>query len=118
MANINWLQLTDRNQLEEIKALSADVPCIIFKHSTRCSISALAQNRLEGKWSFEDKALLPYFLDLIAYRQLSDSIAETFGVRHESPQLLLIQDGQCTYEASHLDISVRELNTALGQKIT
>jgi bacillithiol system protein YtxJ len=117
MANIKWLQLTDSNQLEEIKALSADVPCIIFKHSTRCSISSLAQNRLESKWSFEDNTVLPYFLDLIAYRELSNGIAETFGVRHESPQLLLIQDGQCTYEASHLDISVRELSAALGQQV-
>lgn len=117
MANINWLQLTDSNQLEEIKAHSADVPCIIFKHSSRCSISSLAQNRLESKWAFEDKAILPYFLDLIAYRQLSNAIAEGFGVRHESPQLLLIQDGRCTYEASHLDISVRELTNALGQQV-
>ena len=117
MANINWQPLEDSQQIEAIKAYSKDTPCIIFKHSTRCSISSLAQHRLENKWAFDKSALLPYFLDLISYRHISESVAEAFGVQHESPQLLLIQDGQCTYHASHLDISVAKLSAALAQRV-
>jgi bacillithiol system protein YtxJ len=114
MANINWLPLEESRQIDEIKALSADTPCVIFKHSTRCSISSLAQHRLENKWAFGENTLVPYFLDLINYRHVSESVAEAFGLQHESPQLLLIQDGHCTYHASHLDISVPELSAALA----
>ncbi len=105
MSKINWLPLQQISQLDEIVEHSKNVPCLIFKHSTRCSISALAQNRLEKGWGIQDGAMLPYFLDLVAHRDLSNLIAEQFGVRHESPQVLLIKDGQCTYEASHLAIS-------------
>ncbi len=115
MAEIKWMALTEAHQLEEIIEHSASNPCIIFKHSSRCSISSLAQNRLESKWAFSEKEILPYFLDLISYRALSNAVAEQFGVRHESPQILLIQNGICTYQASHLDISARELKAALSQ---
>lgn len=117
MANINWLPLEDSSLIEDIKSHSADTPCIIFKHSTRCSISSLVQNRLESKWKFDEGTLLPYFLDLISYRHLSDEVAETFDVRHESPQLILLQNGRCTYHASHLDISVPELSAALTPQV-
>lgn len=113
MSKINWLPLQQTSQLAEIVEHSKDTPCLIFKHSTRCSISALAQNRLEKGWGMKDDAVLAYFLDLIAHRGLSDLIAEQFGVRHESPQVLLIKDGQCTYEASHLAISSGALERQL-----
>ena len=83
---------------------------LIFKHSTRCSISTMAKYRLEDDWNFEGKKLEPYYLDLINYRDLSKEVAEKFDVHHESPQVLLIKNGECTYDASHLDITVSELH--------
>ena len=104
---MHWIHLTDEAQLKQIISQSQNKPQVIFKHSTRCSISALVLQRLQ-------KVVQPsevdfYFLDLIAYRSLSNKIAETFSVNHESPQVLLIQDGQCTYEESHLGISMNEI---------
>jgi len=117
MANINWLPLSELNQIEQLRERSKNVPCLIFKHSTRCSLSSLAQNRLESHWAFGEGDLIPYHLDLVANRPLSDAVVEAFGVRHESPQVLLIRNGVCTYHASHLDVSVKSLKAALSQEM-
>ncbi len=109
MNTVNWLPLTATSQIPEIVEYSKSTPCIIYKHSTRCSLSSLARNRLEKGWQFDERAVLPYFLDLIAHREVSNLIAERFGVAHQSPQLLLIRDGRCIYHASHLDVDARRL---------
>lgn len=106
---INWIPIQDISLVEEIKAHSEQVPCIIFKHSTRCSISTVAKYRLEGDWDLPEEAARIYFLDLITHRNISNYIAETFQVYHESPQVLLIRGNECVFDASHLDISVPEL---------
>ena len=109
MNKVNWLSLAAMSQIEEIAEHSKSTPCIVYKHSTRCSLSSLARHRLEKDWLFSDQAVLPYFLDLIANRDVSNLVEEYFGVRHQSPQLLLIRDGRCVYHASHLDINARSL---------
>ncbi|MCO6479239.1 MAG: bacillithiol system redox-active protein YtxJ [Phaeodactylibacter sp.] len=101
--------MTATSQIREIVEHSKSTPCIIYKHSTRCSLSSLARRRLEKGWQFDERAVLPYFLDLIAYRDVSNLVAEHFGVAHQSPQLLLIREGRCVYHASHLDIDARSL---------
>jgi bacillithiol system protein YtxJ len=106
---LKWNTLTSLEQLAGLKEQSKETPIAIFKHSTRCSISSLAKMRLEESWDFDDHELIPYYLDLIAHRNISNAIADQFQVYHESPQLLLIRNGECTYDASHLDISVHEL---------
>lgn len=106
---IKWKTLDREEQVEDIAERSHLKPCVIFKHSVRCNISYIAQHRLEQKWDFTQEEVEPYYLDLIQYRDVSQYIAERFAVHHESPQLLLIRNGECTYEASHLDISVDEL---------
>ncbi|MCC9135905.1 bacillithiol system redox-active protein YtxJ [Pontibacter silvestris] len=107
---MNWHPLTSTEQLDEVIAESKTTPVVIFKHSTTCPISATAKSRLERQW---DGAGLdnvrPYYLDLLKYRPVSNEVAEVLQVRHESPQLLLIKAGECTYDASHLSISVDEL---------
>ena len=110
---MEWLHITGVHEIDEIKEASHGVPCLIFKHSTRCSISSLAQHRLQDDWSFEAGDLRPYYLDLIQHRDISKYIADTFKVHHESPQVLLIKDGDCIYDASHLDIRVSELQEEL-----
>ncbi len=104
---MNWIQLTTLDQLQEIKA--APGFSAIFKHSTRCSISMMVRKRFEIDWSAIPEGTPLYFLDLIAHREVSNTIAEIFQVHHESPQLLLIKDGECIYETSHGEISAEEM---------
>lgn len=106
---LNWILLRSIDQLQEVKENSHKKACIIFKHSTRCSISTVAKNRLEQSWNFETEEFETYYIDVIAFREVSNAAANEFGVIHESPQLLLIRDGKCTYDASHLDITVNAL---------
>lgn len=106
---IHWNFLTKQEHLTQLIEVSWQKPCVIFKHSTRCSVSAIAKYRLDSDWNFEAGELETYYLDVIAYRSVSNAVAEAFGVYHESPQLLLIRGGECVYDASHLDISVADL---------
>jgi bacillithiol system protein YtxJ len=105
---INWNELTDLGQLNEIIFISNEKPVAIFKHSTRCSVSRMALKQFENEFNSSDK-VTPYFLDLIAHRDISNAIAHQFGVTHESPQLLLIKDGKAIYNVSHSDIDAQEL---------
>lgn len=104
---MHWIHLTDEEQLKTILTKSQSRPQVIFKHSTRCSISAVALQRLQKVSQPADIDF--YFLDLLSYRQLSNQIAETFSVEHESPQVLLIKNGECVYEESHMGISMNEI---------
>jgi bacillithiol system protein YtxJ len=112
----SWLPLTQPEQLTDIVRESHEHPVLIFKHSTTCSISATAKAKLERQWSTAD---LPdgtplYYLDLLRFRPISAQIAQEFGVQHESPQLLLIQDGKCTYHASHMGIRLADVADAVS----
>ncbi len=107
---INWTELTDLGQLNEIIAISNEKPVAIFKHSTRCSVSRMALKQFENEFNSSDK-VTPYFLDLIAHRDISNEIASRFGVTHQSPQLILIKEGKAIYNVSHSDIDAVELGT-------
>lgn len=112
-----WKTLTDPAQLELIKKESSDKPVIIFKHSTRCSISQAALNRFERSWKAENgDQITPYYLDLLQFRPISNQIANDFSVTHESPQVLLIENGTCTLHQSHMDIRLEDLLNKTGVK--
>jgi len=104
---MNWIQLTNLNQLEEIKERSGQKPQVIFKHSIRCSISSMAKGRLERSNAPNDADF--YFLDLITYRDISNKIAKDFHVYHESPQIIVIKNGECVYDESHGSITMDEI---------
>jgi len=106
---MTWKALDSADQLNEIKQQPGY--SIIFKHSTRCSISMMAKRRFELDWDQFPETLPLYFLDLIKNRDISNQIAEQFQVNHESPQLLLIKDGECILDQSHGGISVEETLT-------
>ena len=110
---MHWNTLTDLHQLDEIVDISQNQPVVIFKHSTRCSISSTALSRFERAWGDTENAA--FYLDLIAYRPISLEIAEKFGIQHQSPQVLVINKGDCTYSATHWDISVDELKPYLSE---
>jgi bacillithiol system protein YtxJ len=104
---MNWIELNDEHQLEEIKEKSKNKPQVIFKHSTRCSISSMAKSRLDK--SPDPKGVDFYFLDLIQYRKISNQIAETFAVPHASPQVLVIKNGKSVYDESHSGIRMDDI---------
>ncbi|MGL4596083.1 MAG: bacillithiol system redox-active protein YtxJ [Bacteroidia bacterium] len=106
------MQLVDLNnlqQLAEIKTVSQSKPVLIFKHSTRCSISTTAWNRLQRQWTGLLENTTVYYLDLLNYREISNQIEIDFSVMHQSPQALVIDKGICTYHGSHLDIDIQEI---------
>ena len=109
---INWIPLTFMGQLDEMVAFSAQKPAVIFKHSTRCSISRMALKQFENEFALED-SVDAYFLDLLEHRDISNEIASRFGVYHQSPQLLLIKEGKSVYDVSHSDIDAGELKGKL-----
>lgn len=104
---MNWINLTEEAQLAAIAEESKIQPVVIFKHSTTCSISAMAKNRLDREQA--PGGIKFYYLDLLRYRPISNKVAEMFSVHHESPQVLLIKNGECTYEESHNGISMEEI---------
>lgn len=104
---MNWIPIENEDQLEVIRTNSSLSPQVIFKHSTRCSISSMAKSRLER--SVAPSNVQFHFLDLIKYRSISNKIEEEFGVYHESPQVLLIRNGECVYDESHSGISMEEI---------
>jgi len=104
---MNWIDLTDETQLQQINQESEQRPVVIFKHSTRCSISMMAKNRLDRESAPANTPF--YYLDLIRYRNISNKIAEVYSVHHESPQILVIKNGECTYEESHNGISMEDI---------
>lgn len=104
---MDWIQLTSEAQLEEIRNRSRETPQVIFKHSTRCSVSSMALSRLER--TFIPMKAEFYFLDLLTNRNISNKISEVFNVPHESPQVLVIINGECVYDESHSTINIDEI---------
>jgi bacillithiol system protein YtxJ len=109
---MNWINLQTEEQLTSLKEQSFNNPLIIFKHSTRCSISSVAKNRLEKAIPPQDTSF--YLLDLLQFRGLSNKIASEFDVWHESPQILVIKDGKCIYDESHGAITMDDIRVQLN----
>lgn len=105
---MNWKVIENSNQINEIKEASYHKLQLIFKHSTRCIISKMALKNFESDFLLHD-VIDAYYLDLIAYRNISNEIAEVFAVEHQSPQILLIKDGVAVYAASHESINANVL---------
>ena len=112
---IDWNHLSNEEHIHQIIQDSFQAPQLIFKHSTRCGTSAMALGRLERQWNSAINPVKLYFLDLLSYRNVSNCVAETFDVEHQSPQVLLIQNGKCTYTTSHNDISISGFSGIISQ---
>lgn len=110
--HMNWIPLNSVEQLDLIHEASFVKPQVIFKHSTTCSISNMAFARFER--SAAPDTIDFYYLDLLSFRAISNSIAEKFKVHHESPQVILLKNGTCTYDESHYGIMMDELIEQAG----
>ncbi len=97
---IPWIPLTSLEQLDDIAENSKTNTQLIFKHSTTCGISRMVLNMFTSNYKAEKDADI-YFLDLHAHREVSNAVASKFQVLHQSPQLLIIKNGEATYHTSH-----------------
>jgi len=102
--NISWKIITAIEQLDTIIKESIDKPVAIFKHSTRCGASRMALRQFEKQYTIENEKIELYFLDLITYKEVSNEIAIQFQVIHQSPQLIVIKNGNTVHHSSHYNI--------------
>jgi bacillithiol system protein YtxJ len=109
---VNWINLNSEESLSKLLDDSVSRDVVIFKHSSTCSISHSAKYRLEDKWDFNE--IDSYLLDIKSFRNISNRISEMLNIHHESPQLLLLRNRECIYDASHFDISAEELRETLS----
>ena len=108
-SKFSWINLTSIDQLLEIQEQSKITPVVIFKHSTRCVISRMVLREFERNFPEKGSSGNLYFLDLLAYRNISNKIAATFQVFHQSPQLIVIKNGEGVYHASHNEIKANAI---------
>lgn len=114
MSRMNWIKLESEMDLRDLKSLSESKFCMIFKYSSRCGSSAVALDRLERSWNTEDMSdVQPFFLDLIANRDLSNMVSQEFNVMHESPQVLLIENSDSVFDTSHFSINYDNILSAV-----
>lgn len=109
---MNWNKLERVEQLVDVDVESHEKTVMIFKHSTRCSISATSLARLERSWNdAEMSEVKAYYLDLLSFRTLSNAIATHYNIEHQSPQVLVIKNGHCVYHESHMSIEYDEIKS-------
>lgn len=111
----NWpgQHLESADQLEDIISSSFKTPQLIFKHSTRCSISRFVLTDFITHFEYSSNEFESYYLDLLTYREISNAIADRFEVQHQSPQLIIIKDGKAIVHASHEGINELQLSAFL-----
>ena len=102
---MHWIHLIAEDQLQKIIVRSQQKPQVIFKYSSSCHSSEIVFQRLQqnccpGEIDF-------HFLDLSNYITISEKVSELFAVPHQSPQILVINEGECLFHESHPDISLQ-----------
>ncbi|MGB1204616.1 MAG: bacillithiol system redox-active protein YtxJ [Chitinophagales bacterium] len=111
---LNWKTLASETDLNAAIDASNNKNIILFKHSTRCSISSMAKSRLERGWNISEAEADIYYLDLIQYRSVSNAIAANLDVVHQSPQVIVVRNGKAIYDASHSAIDAQSIKASLA----
>lgn len=109
IVEVPWHVLGTMEQLDELVEESKIKPVAIFKHSTRCGISRGVLKLFEKNYKLTDEQLKLYYLDLLQNREISNEIAMRFKVHHESPQMLVIKNGEVVHHDSHHAIEASHL---------
>ncbi len=108
---MEWTALSTEGELNELIESSDTLLVCIFKHSTRCSISTMVRSRLENGWKAENDNTIFYYLDVLKHRELSDRIADKFSITHQSPQLIILKNGNVAHHSSHTSISAEVIES-------
>lgn len=112
---LNWIPLVEINQLTSIVSDSKNTPVLVFKHSTRCGISRFVLKNFEKQYNIPSEKLRLYFLDLLAFRSVSNEIEHKLNVPHQSPQVIILFNEEVIYHASHQQIDVSAIKDVLKQ---
>jgi len=110
---MNWIEVKTIEQVNDLINKSEAISVLFFKHSTRCSISIMAKDRIERNWNINTAEVIPVYLDLIQYRSISNYLAETLAVEHQSPQVILVKNKKAIYNESHNMIQVKNIEANL-----
>lgn len=111
---MQWYPVQSIDGVNDLVDRSLQFPVVILKHSTRCGISSMVLDRLARQW--DEKALPSVergLIDVISDRPVSNHIAERFKVMHESPQALVLWNGEVIYHTSHMGINFAAIETAI-----
>jgi bacillithiol system protein YtxJ len=110
----NLTHLSDVDMLEAAIAESCERPVLLFKHSRTCGISHEALDELQLHLTRSRTDATYKMITVQSHRRISDEAAERLGVRHETPQVILLRDGRPVWKASHFRITAEELSRALS----
>lgn len=110
-----WVEITSTNQLNELLHNIGEKPVLLFKHSTRCSISSMALNGFERNWTTGKELCDLYFIDLLKHRDVSNLVEELTGITHQSPQAIVISGKEIIYDATHTSIDARRIESLLSK---
>ena len=102
----SFFRIDDHATLEHLLTDSTKKPVIVFKHSNACSISARAYREME-------KVDGVNILEVQSARDVSRELANRTGVRHETPQVIILRDGKAVWNASHFDVTAADVKKAL-----
>lgn len=108
-----WEKVSSVGQIDSLIEMSNEVPILFFKHSTRCGVSSMALNRLSTNWKLTPEECKLAFVDILAFRDVSNYLAESLAVSHQSPQAILIKNKEVIYHSSHSGISALDIVSAL-----
>jgi bacillithiol system protein YtxJ len=107
--NVKFFTLDKMEQFDEMDEISATKSIVIFKHSTRCSISRMALKQFDAEFNYPEEKIEWYLLDLLNHRDLSNEIASRYNVVHQSPQIVVIRNGKAVFNESHDSIAAEDL---------
>jgi bacillithiol system protein YtxJ len=109
-----FMELENDRDFEHLLTQSHQDPVVMFKHSTQCSRSAGALQEL-SLFSSNNASVVCAVVDVLEQRELSDQAEEQFGIRHESPQAIVLAKGMPLWHASHWKITAGALEDAVDK---
>ena len=105
MVKLKWIQVNDFNDINNNNGF-----IVIFKHSYRCIISRIVLKKFEFQYDNSITNIKYFLIDVLKNREISNKIASVFNVDHESPQLIIIKNGELIHNSSHSDISFSDVS--------
>lgn len=112
-SGFTWRTLEELSQLDAVVKLSEEKLVVIFKHSVTCGISNMVWHQFQNEIDFNNDHIEMLYLDLLAHRDVSNEITKRFQVLHQSPQILVIENGEVLHHASHSAIKLANIKKYL-----
>lgn len=108
-----WHAIKQRDEVESVIEASYQKPQLVYKHSHRCGTCLFAKSKLENEAEALEEHADLNFVNVISQREVSNALAEHTGIRHESPQVLLLDEGKVLWHGSHSKVNPAKILEAL-----